>query len=371
MIKLINLLEDISDTKKRVPKDRLVYAWEFPEQNLAYIGLTGNENKRASDHTSLTAQKTTAVSRFLRETGVSWNKKDNYKILSATEENPSGYVSEDEAGRLECDYMKEYEKGGWELLNLAKCGSLGGSIRDEEAIINSVDNFVNSTDTSVDAGKLLSGSDYVKNYIEHNNQRDRVFNRIKDIIEKNNITSTKQLRRLEGEGHKRRLSKLIEDWSREHKEEDNWQRKLFPENTRGIEKPEEAAVAFLADLNNLDKEQLKLITKKTYKALTTPEQEKAFLDKFKKILTRYNVKSRKDFVNLTKDPDKVYSRGYSSPAWANLTNHDAEFKQQWVDLLFPGGYPGRGTGMPRKASVNESVDNREIIKQIVKSCCSR
>jgi hypothetical protein len=169
MIKLIDLLE------AKTPKDRIVYAWTFPEQKLAYIGLTGDEKKRASSHMSLKAQKTTAVSRFIRETGL----KPDYEVVSK-KDDPSGWVDEATAAELECKYMEEYKSNGWKLLNLAPCGSLGGTVRDEDKIISSLDAFINSTDTSLEALDQLPGSDYTVNAIENNNQGEQVFNRIKD-----------------------------------------------------------------------------------------------------------------------------------------------------------------------------------------------
>ena len=57
-IRLVDLFE--IEGPARTPKNRIVYAWTFPEQNLAYIGLTGDEKKRSASHRSLKAQKTTA-----------------------------------------------------------------------------------------------------------------------------------------------------------------------------------------------------------------------------------------------------------------------------------------------------------------------
>ena len=266
-IRLVDLFEIEGPT--RVPKDRIVYAYTFPGQNLAYIGLTGSEKTRARAHKSLKAQKTTAVSRYIRETGL----EPEYKIVSATDENPSGLVDEKKAAELECYWMEEYKKNNWQLLNLAKCGSLGGSVRDEKVIINSLDDFIHSTDTSLDALNLLPGSDYTVNAIENYDLEDRVFNRLQDIVKANDITSTRQLRN----SASRRASKLIEDWSAKHPE-NSWQKKLFPENTSGLEKPQEGVNAFLAEPSNLDKDQLKLITKRAWKGIK-PEQEKAFLAK--------------------------------------------------------------------------------------------
>lgn len=354
MIKLIDLLEDGSEVKKRVPKSRLVYAWEFPDQELAYIGLTGDEKKRAAAHTSLTALKTTAVSRFFRETGISFDKNKNYKVLSKSEANPSGLVSEDEAASLECYYMEKYKEDGWKLLNLAKCGSLGGSVRDEEAIINSVDNFIKNPSTSVDTGKLLSGSDYVTDYIANYNQGDKVFNKIKDIITANNIISTNQLRKLEGEENFRRISKLIEDWSRRYRGEDDWQKKLFPDNTRGLEKPREAIDAFLAEPSNLAKDQLKLITKRTHTKLD-PEEEKVYLSKLKAIIGKYNIKSPQEINAIT---------GNKALTWG-LSDHDKNSNEKWKDILFPGGYLGKKGFRRSKDTITESIDDREILRRTI------
>ena len=323
--RLRELLEADPNKTKRISKDRLVYAWEFPDQGLAYIGLTGDEKKRLRSHTSSKAQKTTAVSRFIRETGTTWTREDNYKVLSATEENPSGYVPEKEAGDLECKYMAEYRANGWTLLNLAPCGSLGGSVHDEKEVITSVDNFIKSNDTSVNAGKLLSGSDYVKNYIALYNKRDLVFNRLKDIITKNNITSNKQLRALEHTDNKRRLSKLIEDWSRLYRDSDNWQAMLYPNTTNTKKLPKQGVEAFIAEPDNLDKDQLNLITKRAFKQIQ-PNEEKTFLIKVKKIIDKYNI-DKQSRNKETRLPSGLYQ---------SINSHDNEHPDnKWMDILYP------------------------------------
>lgn len=345
-IRLVDLFEIEGPT--RTPKNRIVYAYTFPEQNLAYIGLTGSEKTRARAHKSLKAQKTTAVSRYIRETGLN----PNYEIVSATEENPSGLVDEKEAARLECHYMAEYKKNGWELLNLAPCGSLGGSVRDEKAIINALDDFIHSTDTELNTLNTLPGSDYTVDAIKNYNLEDRVFNRLKDIVAANNITSTKQLRNLTS----RRVSKLIEDWSAKHPE-DSWQKKLFPANTSGLEKPQEGIESFLAEPDNLDKDQLKLITKRAWKGVK-PEQEKAFLAKLKGIMDKNNVTDPAGLDKLT---------GNSTVTWM-VSDHDKNNDTKWKPLLYRADYKSRKKELP----VNESIiSSREIIKRIIKDCCSR
>ena len=343
-IRLVDLFEIQEPT--RTPKDRIVYAFTFPQQNLAYIGLTGNEKKRAASHRSLKAQKTTAVSRYIRETGL----EPEYKIVSATEDNPSGLVDENTAKDLECRFMAEYKADGWELLNLAKCGSLGGSIRDERVIINSLDDFIHSTDTNLDALSVLPGSDYTVNAIENYNLQDKVFSRLQDIIKANNITSTKQLRNLAS----RRASRLIEDWSAKHKDTDNWQRKLFPENTKGLEKPGEGVSAFLAEPSNLDKDQLKLLTKRAWKGVK-PEQEKAFLAKLKGIMD-------KNDVNDPAGLDKLL--GNSIVTWM-ISDHDKNNDTKWKPLLYRANYKSR------KKLAESAIDSKEVFKRIIKDCCSK
>ena len=345
-IRLVDLFEIEGPT--RTPKDRIVYAWTFPEQNLAYIGLTGDEKKRAASHRSLKAQKTTAVSRYIRETGFT----PEYKIVSKTENNPTGWVDENTARDLECKYMEEYKANGWDLLNLAPCGSLGGSVRDEIAIINSLDDFIHSTGTELSILNTLPGSDYTVDAIKNYNLEDKVFNRLKDIVTANNITSTKQLRNLTS----RRVSKLIEDWSAKHPE-DSWQKKLFPENTRGLEKPQEGIESFLAEPNNLDKDQLKLLTKRAWKAVE-PEQEKAFLVKLKGIMDKNNVADPAGLDKLTNS---------TTVTWM-ISDHDKNNNTKWKPLLYRADYKSPKS----RTSVSESaVNNREILKRIIKGCCTK
>jgi len=345
-IRLVDLFEIEGPT--RTPKDRIVYAWTFPKQNLAYIGLTGDEKKRAASHKSLKAQKTTAVSRYIRETGLT----PEYEIVSKTEDNPTGWVDENTARDLECKYMEEYKANGWDLLNLAPCGSLGGSVRDEIAIINSLDDFIHSTGTELSILNTLPGSDYTVDAIKNYNLEDRVFNRLKDIVTANNITSTKQLRNLTS----RRVSKLIEDWSAKHPE-DSWQKKLFPENTRGLDKPQEGVESFLAEPNNLGKDQLKLITKRAWKGVR-PEQEKAFLAKLKGIMDKNNITDPAGLDNLA---------GNTTVTWM-LSDHDKNNDTKWKPLLYRADYKSPKS----RASVSEStVGSREILKRIIKSCCTK
>jgi len=331
MIKLINLLE------AKAHKDRLVYAWEFPNENYAYIGLTGDEEARRRAHQSRTAKKTTAVSRYIRRNGIE-PSDESYKVLSRSEANPSGMIPEAEAQALECNSIGDYERAGWKLLNLAPCGGLGGSVYDEEEVLRSMDNFINSTDTSLDAVKLLSGSKYLINAIEQENRRNEVFKRIESIVKDNNIKSTSQLK---GETN-RRLSKLIEDWSKKHREDDNWQAKLFPENIHKVTKAKGSVDAFLAEPNNLDINQLRLVTPTALKH--NPEREDEFKAKLEKIIKASGIQSNNE---LKKGPYR---------AAGELIQ-----KEKWTKELFPDNK----SGPKRKASITESTDDKEVLRRTI------
>jgi hypothetical protein len=350
MIKLVNLLEDVSSKRERAPKDRLIYAYTFPKDKYAYIGLTWNEKERARRHLNPLGKKSTAVSRYIKATGEIPHKE----IVSATKDNPSGFVSEEEAKRLECYFMDKYKAEGWKLLNLAPCGSIGGGY-DEDRIINGIDLFLKNPSTDLEALKLIPGSEFTAKAIKFLGLGDQVFNKLEGIVKSNNLVSKNQLRKQGSE----RAEKLIYYWDTENPG-DSWQKKLFPDTTSGREKPKEAISAFLAEPDNLDKDQLKLITKRTHTYLS-PKEEKIYLKKLKAIIDKYNIKSPQELNTIT---------GGTALTWG-LSDHDKNSNEKWKGILFPGGYLGAKGFKRSKNLANESIDNREIIKQIVKSCCSR
>lgn len=319
------------------PMDRLVYAWEFPDQNYAYIGLTADEEIRRKAHQSLTAKRETAVSRYLRRNGIGATD-ENYKILSKSKVHPDGMLPEVEAVQLECASITKYERDGWQLLNLAPCGGLGGTVYDEEKVLQSMDNFINSTDTSLNAAKLLSGSKYLVNAIKQENRQDEVFKRIEAIVKENNIKSTTQLKAKTNP----RLGKLIEDWSKKYRGEgDNWQAKLFPDNISGLIKAKESVNAFLADPDNLDISQLKLITRTAIQQ--NLERKDEFKVKLEKIIKASGIQSNNEL-----------SKTYRAAS-------DLIQKEKWTKELFPNNKSG-----PKKTPISESIVNKEVLKNIIK-----
>jgi len=359
-IDMVKILAELGyNPLERREKPRHIYVYTFPPEEggdgkavkYAYVGLTDDLGKRHRQHVNPIKKNIAGVKgsspvfRYAQRVGV-----QPHKEVITTEP-----VTEKEAVDLECSTIEKYKEEGWTMLNLAKCGSLGGSIRDEKAIINGIDDFVNSTSTDLKTLNLIPGSDYTTKGIETLGLAKEFFERLKEIIEANNITSTRQLRDREEVG--RKVSKVIEDWSRTHRESDDWQKKLFPENTRGLERPQEGADAFLAEPSNLDRDQLKLITKRAWKGVK-PEQEKAFLAKLKGIMDKNNVTDPAGLDSLA---------GNTTVTWM-LSDHDKNSDTKWKPLLYRADYKSPKS----RASVSEStVDSREILKRIIKSCCTK
>lgn len=101
-------------------KERVVYVYEFVDNKRAYIGLTCNVHRRHNAHMGKEMQYGEVVSpvyKFMIES----NEKPKFKILS---KKP---IKEHNAPKSEEYYIEKYKNGGWEMLNTARAGSLGGN----------------------------------------------------------------------------------------------------------------------------------------------------------------------------------------------------------------------------------------------------
>lgn len=96
---------------------RCIYAYEFfvEGEKHAYIGLTFNLDVRNIGHKT---NKNSAVYRFAKENNIAIPNP-----IRLTE-----YVDKQEASKLEGEYLKIYKEKGWNILNRAKTGNLGGKI---------------------------------------------------------------------------------------------------------------------------------------------------------------------------------------------------------------------------------------------------
>ncbi len=92
---------------------RLVYVYEFPDKSV-YVGLTMNKSER--DRTHKKEGSKSAVLKHIKETGLT----PEYKIIS------DDYIDASDAQNLEKCTIEKYKNDGWNVLNKAKAGGLGG-----------------------------------------------------------------------------------------------------------------------------------------------------------------------------------------------------------------------------------------------------
>lgn len=92
---------------------RCIYAIEF-DDNSVYIGLSYNFTKRFNQHLSDIKSNSIVLKHF--------NKvKSNPIVKKLTE-----YMDVEEASKMESIKLQEYIDSGWNVLNRAKCGNVGG-----------------------------------------------------------------------------------------------------------------------------------------------------------------------------------------------------------------------------------------------------
>ena len=91
---------------------RCVYVYEFPN-NICYVGLTFNVNKRNSLHNT-------------NEKSPVFKYANSNNIEIPQPKQLTDYINKEDASKLEIFYSEKYKKDGWKLLNRIKCGSLGG-----------------------------------------------------------------------------------------------------------------------------------------------------------------------------------------------------------------------------------------------------
>jgi len=98
--------------KKGNYKKRCIYVYEFND-NSAYVGLTYYIENRHNRHLN---DKNSQVYKHI-------NKTKNYKLIKLTD-----YINVNNAIKLEKEYVNLYKNNGWNILNKAKTGSIGGNI---------------------------------------------------------------------------------------------------------------------------------------------------------------------------------------------------------------------------------------------------
>lgn len=114
----LNKIPNLISKTDENSKIHYVYAYEFPEYNTVYIGRTINIKQRHKQHLN----KKCSVSNFLKEKKISFYDLKYPKILKSE-------LTSSESQKLECEYIEQYHKNGWILLNKAKGGSIGSLSR--------------------------------------------------------------------------------------------------------------------------------------------------------------------------------------------------------------------------------------------------
>ena len=99
--------------KKASFKKRYIYAFKFPDNHI-YIGLTYNPQRRISQH--LSKCESSAVKKHIDKTGLKYDFELLYKEPMDMEI----------AGEKEIEMIEYYKSLGWNILNIASGGSLGG-----------------------------------------------------------------------------------------------------------------------------------------------------------------------------------------------------------------------------------------------------
>jgi hypothetical protein len=125
-------------------KKRMVYAYEFPD-NYVYVGLTYHKDKRNDQH-----MKSGPVYSHIKETG-----------LTPIRIEISDYIDAQDASILEQTTENDYRNKGWNILNTAKPGVLGGSyiiwtpetVRDEVSKYDNIFQFRNGSPKAYNAAK--------------------------------------------------------------------------------------------------------------------------------------------------------------------------------------------------------------------------
>ena len=122
---------------------RLVYVYEF-EDKTTYIGLTGNDLKRSHSHKT---RGNSPVYKHQQKTGLEPIKK----IVT------DGYIDSELARDIENETIERYREEGWNVLNRAKAGGLGGSdkIWTEEKILETISKYKYESDFRKNEKKLI------------------------------------------------------------------------------------------------------------------------------------------------------------------------------------------------------------------------
>lgn len=155
----INILnEGYSDKEEWKENSYVIYAYELPDFNKVYVGLTNNIDRRDKEHLF---SKNESLINFCKDQNI---QLPIYKIIE------SDLCSFDAIKREEY-WMKYYKNNQWSLFNINKAGSLGGKISKKWNIV-SVQKESNKYKTR---SEFSSKNFSAYNYARKNNLLDEIF----------------------------------------------------------------------------------------------------------------------------------------------------------------------------------------------------
>lgn len=110
---------------------RLIYVFEFSNKS-AYIGLTSNFEYRIKTHTEhQVKRKNSSVYKYIVKTNLP------YTIKKLTE-----YIDVDLSIIKESEFIEKYRNDGWNIINIAKAGSIGSNLKwNKDKVINEVKKY--------------------------------------------------------------------------------------------------------------------------------------------------------------------------------------------------------------------------------------
>jgi len=136
---------------------RAIYSYEFPDKSV-YVGLTYDFGKRNNSHMN---SESSSVFQHMMKTGY----KPTLKKLTS-------FMNKDEASRMETKLAQKYKEEGWNLLNKAKTGALGGDtvlwtreqIQSEAQKYDTLKDFYENAASAIQAAKKI-GDDFYQQII--------------------------------------------------------------------------------------------------------------------------------------------------------------------------------------------------------------
>jgi hypothetical protein len=356
-------LEDVTSHMGKLGsiKKRMVYAYEFSD-NFVYVGLTYHKDKRNDQH-----MKSGPVFKHIEKTG-----------LTPIRIEISDYIDSQDASKLEQSTENKYRDEGWNILNQAKPGVLGGStliwtpetVRKESSKYQTVKDFRLSSPKAYNAAQrngwvpeLGLINTFVKWDFDSINKEAKKYNSRKEFERGNNGAYQYALRnKILDDISQHMIVKNI-NWTKELAAQEALNYKTRNEFANGSKKAYDAAYGYgwldditkhmVSGITTHSKDEIQKIANnyedyskfaKEYPHLSQYARKKGWIDIFqhmikKKVWTsdelqiealKYNTMS--DFKNHNKN---AYQAAYRKGILDDITKHMNRSRTIWTkDLIY-------------------------------------